>query len=99
MNSIIKFTQDSPKTEPWIRVGSGFTTKAGNGFNITIGNQVPKEKGSKELVETVEELNLRAGDSLYLGIATNKDGQPVVTKNGATVYRLSLKPREEQASQ
>ena len=95
MSNIIKFTEDSPRTEPWVRVGSGFSTKNENGFNIVIGNQVPKERGSKELVETVEELNLKAGDSLYLGIATDKAGNVVKTKNGATVYRLSLKPREE----
>jgi len=93
---MINFTENAPKNDPWVRVGSGFSTKAGNGFNLVIGNQVPKERGSKELVETVESLELKVGDELYLGEATDKDGKVVTTKNGATVYRLSLKPRREQ---
>ena len=92
----MNFAQDAPKTDPWIRVGSGFSTKKGNGFNLVIGNQVPKERGSKELIETVESLVLKPGDELYLGEATDKDGKVVVTKNGATVYRLQLKPKREQ---
>lgn len=93
----LQFTEDSPKSEPWVRVGSGFSTRKGNGFNIVIGNMVPKERGSKELIETVKSLMLKPGSELYLGEATNKDGKVVTTKNGATVYRLSLKPpREEQ---
>ena len=97
MNPMIKFAEEAPKSEPWVRVGSGFSAKNGNGFNIVIGNEVPKERGSKEMVETVEEITLKPGDSLYLGIATDKDGKVVTTKNGATVYRLSLKPRQEKA--
>jgi len=96
MTKVIEFAQDAPKTDPWVRVGSGFSTKAGNGFNLVIGNQVPKERGSKELVETVKTLTLTPGDELYLGEATDRDGKVVTTKNGATVYRLQLKPRREQ---
>lgn len=92
----MNFTQDSPKSDPWVRVGSGFSTKAGNGFNIVIGNKVPKERGSKELIETVESLVLKPEDELYLGEATDRDGKVVTTKNGATVYRLQLKPKREQ---
>ena len=92
---MLQFAENSPQTEPWIRVGTGFSTKKGNGFNLIIGNQVPKERGSKEMVETVKQLTLKPGDGLYLGVATNKDGEVVKTKNGATVYRLSLKPRED----
>lgn len=91
----MNFTEGSPKTEPWVRVGSGFSTKAGNGFNLVIGNKVPVERGSKELTETVESLTLKPGDELYLGEATDKDKNVVKTKNGATVYRLSLKPARE----
>lgn len=93
-NNMINFTQEAPKSEPWVRIGSGFTTKKGNGFNITIGNQVPKERGSKEMVETVESVTLKPGDTLYLGEATDKDGKIVKTKNGSTVYRLQLKPAD-----
>ena len=94
----MNFTEGAPQTEPWIRVGSGFSTRAGNGFNLVIGNKRPKERGSNEMVETVESLVLKPGDELYLGEATDKDGKVVKTKNGATVYRLSLKPaREPQA--
>lgn len=96
MNNRMNFAEGSPKSEPWVRVGSGFSTRAGNGFNLVIGNQVPKERGSKELVETVESLTLKPGDELYLGEATNKDGVVVKTKNGATVYRLSLKPERKE---
>lgn len=92
---MISYTENAPKTDPWVRVGSGFSTKAGNGFNIIIGNQVPKERGSKELVETVEKLELKPGDELYLGQATDRDGKVVTTKNGATVYRLQLKPKRD----
>lgn len=93
---MLQFAEDSPKSAPWPRVGSGFSTKKGNGFNLVIGNQVPKERGSSELVETVKELNLVPGAELYLGEATDRDGKVVITKNGATVYRLSLKPPREQ---
>jgi len=96
MSNIIKFTEDAPQSEPWIRVGSGFTTKAGTGFNIVIGNKVPVERGSKELKETVESLTLKPDDELYLGEAIGRDGKVVVTKNGATVYRLQLKPRRKK---
>ncbi len=98
MQGIIKFAEDAPKTEPWVRVGSGFSTKANNGFNLVIGNKVPVERGSKELKETVDTLTLKPDDELYLGEATDRDGKVVVTKNGATVYRLSLKPRREKES-
>jgi uncharacterized protein YneR len=93
---MIQFAESAPKTEPWIRVGSGFSAKNGNGFNLVIGNEVPKERGSKELIETVETITLKPGDELYLGEATDRDGKVVKTKNGATVYRLSLKPRREK---
>ena len=99
MRNIIQFTEDSPKSEPWIRVGSGFSTLKGNGFNLVIGNEVPVERGSSELKETIKELVLRPGDELYLGEATNKDGKVVTTKKGATVYRLQLKPRRDKSVQ
>jgi hypothetical protein len=99
IKSMINFTQEAPKNDPWVRIGSGFSTKKGNGFNITIGNQVPKERGSKELVETVDSITLKPGDELYLGEATGKDGRVVTTKNGATVYRLQLKPARVEASE
>jgi len=94
---MIKFAENAPQSEPWIKIGSGFSAKNGNGFNLVIGNEVPKERGSKEMVETVEEITLKPGDSLYLGVAKDRDGNLVSTKNGAQVYRLSLKPRQEQA--
>lgn len=96
--TMINFTQEAPKNDPWIRIGSGFSTKKGNGFNITIGNQVPKERGSKELVETVDSITLKPGDELYLGEATDKSGKVVTTKNGATVYRLQLKPARTETT-
>lgn len=91
-NNMINFTQEAPKNDPWIKVGAGFAAKSGKGFNIVIGNQVPKEKGSKEMIETVESINLKPGDELYLGIATDRDGKEVKTKTGGNVYRLQLKP-------
>jgi len=98
MSNIIEFAEDAPKSAPWIRVGSGFSTKANNGFNLVIGNKVPVERGSKELKETVKSLTLKPDDELYLGEATDRDGKVVKTRNGATVYRLSLKPRREPES-
>lgn len=95
----INFAEDAPKTDPWVRIGSGFTSKKGNGFNLVIGNKRPKERGSDELVETVGSITLRPGDELYLGEATDRDGKVVTTKNGATVYRLQLKPRREPLNQ
>lgn len=96
---MIQFAEGSPKSEPWVRVGAGFSTRKGNGFNIVIGNRVPKERGSQEMIETVKSLTLEPGAELYLGEATDKEGKVVTTKNGATVYRLSLKPpREPQES-
>lgn len=90
---MIQFTQEAPKNDlPWIKIGSGFEAKSGKGFNIVIGNKVPKERGSKEYVETVESVTLKADDELYLGVATDKEGKAVVTKTGAAVYRLQLKP-------
>ena len=99
MEKALSYTEDAPKNNPWVRVGVGFTTKSGNGFNIEIGNKAPKERGSKEYVETVKSLNLEPGDQLYLGIATDREGKTVTTKNGATVYRLMLKPRQEENKQ
>lgn len=96
--NMINFAQDAPKTEPWVRIGTGFTTKSGKGFNIVIGNEVPKERGSKEMVETVDNVVLKPGDSLYLGEATDRDGKVVITKNGSTVYRLQLKPADTKAT-
>ena len=96
MSNIIKFAEDAPKSEPWIQIGTGFTTKSGKGFNIVIGNEVPVEKGSKELKETLESVTLQPGDELYLGEKTGRDGQPIVCKNGSSVYRLQLKPRREE---
>jgi len=98
MNPMIKFAEAAPKTEPWIKVGSGFSAKNGTGFNLVIGNQVPKERGSKELVETVDTVTLSVGDELYLAEATDRDGKVVKTKTGSTVYRLSLKPRREKVN-
>jgi hypothetical protein len=90
---MIQFTQEAPKNDlPWIRIGSGFEAKSGKGFNIVIGNKVPKKRGSKEYIETVDTITLRPDDELYLGIAIDKEGKAVVTKNGAAVYRLQLKP-------
>lgn len=89
---ILQFAEDAPRTQPWVRVGTGFSTRANNGFNLVIGNKIPKEQGSRELVETVKSLTLEPGDELYLGEATGRDGKLITTKNGATVYRLSLKP-------
>lgn len=99
---MINFTEDAPKNEPWVRVGSGFSTQKGDGFNIVIGNKAPVERGSDELVETVKDLTLLPEDELYLGEAKDKAGNVVKTKKGATVYRLMIKPRknkEESASE
>ena len=95
MKNIIKFTEDAPQSEPWVRVGTAFSAKSGKGFNIVIGNKRPVERGSDELKETVEELNLQPGDELFLGEATDREGKPVKTAKGAKVYRLMLKPRKE----
>lgn len=95
MDNRINFTQEQNIPEPWLRVGVGFSTKKGTGFNIIIGNKMPKEQGSKEMVEQVQELNLRPGDELYLGEVTDRDGNKVKTKNGAQVYKLQLKPERE----
>ena len=92
---MLQFAEGSPKSEPWVRVGVGFSTRKGNGFNLIIGNKVPVEPGSKELVETVKSLTLEPGAELYLGEATGKDGNAITTKNGVAVYRLSLKPFRE----
>ena len=97
-NNMINFTQEAPKTEPWIKIGSGFSSKSGKGFNIVIGNQVPKERGSKELIETVDNVVLTPGDELYLGEATDKEGKLVKTKTGSTVYRLQVKPRRPEVA-
>jgi len=92
----MQYAENAPQNEPWVRVGVGFSTKSGNGFNIEIGNKAPKERGSEEMVETVKSLTLEPGDELYLGVATKRDGSTVTTKNGATVYRLMLKPKRDQ---
>lgn len=97
-NNMINFTEQAPQSEPWIKIGSGFSSKSGKGFNIVIGNQVPKERGSKELVETVDSVELRPGDELYLGEATDREGKVVHTKTGGTVYRLQVKPRRAEVA-
>ena len=96
-NGMIKFSEEAPKRAPWVTIGSGFPAKNGKGFNIYIGNKVRKVQGDpkSDLVETVEEINLKADDQLYLAEATDQQGNTIKTKAGATVYRLRLKPREE----
>lgn len=93
----MSFAQEAPKTEPWVRVGSAFTAKNGEGFNILIGNKIKKDfndpNGKYE--ETVKELVLIPGSKLYMSPAKGKDGNLITTKHGAQVYRLTLKPYEE----
>lgn len=95
MENIIKFAEEVPETKPWPRIGTAFSTKSGVGLNIVIGNKIRKE-GSEELVETVEEVNLRVGDSLFVTPLKGKDGGQVVTQKGAKMYRVLVKPREDE---
>lgn len=102
MSQALQFTEQAPEKEkPWDTIGSGFTTKSGNGFNIIIGSKVRKDRNDpkSELIETVDKVTLVPEDRLYLGVATGRDGQPIVTKNGATLYRLKLQPRKEETNE
>lgn len=93
----MSFAQEAPKSEPWVRVGSAFAAKNGEGFNILIGNKVRENFNdpNSEYKETVKELVLIPGSQLYMSPAKGKDGNLITTKNGAQVYRLTLKPYVE----
>lgn len=93
---IIQFATDAPRKEPWIRIGSGFSTKSKKGINVVFGNKIPKEKGSDEMIETVKKLTFQPNDQLLIQEATDMDGKVVIAKNGATVYRVLLKPRDDK---
>ena len=93
----MSFSQETPKQEPWLRIGTAFEAKNGEGFNVLIGNKIPKEQGSKEMVEQVKEVTLVPNSQLYIAPATNKDKQLVKTKAGKQVYRVLLKPFQEIA--
>lgn len=91
----MSFAQEAPQAEPWIRIGTAFEAKNGSGFNVIIGNKVPKAAGSSEMVETVDVVKLIPNSQLYIAPATKKDKSLVKTKDGKQVYRVSLKPFEE----
>ena len=92
----MSFAEETPKQEPWLRIGTAFEAKNGEGFNVVIGNKIPKEKGSKEMIEQVKEVTLIPNSQLYIAPATNRDKALVKTKAGKQVYRVLLKPFQEQ---